>query len=216
VGFGGAASRATSARARWTEAIGRRRRRALASARSTTAGSAAPARASRAAAAIRASNPAVFGSRPAATCARASARIEASARSSCASGWGEVVTKLDRHVAGSLFPSMHAERGCGDETTGVGRTIVSACSGPGASARTAPARGRPVPGRAAEDLEANGAESWIAKAVRHHFAFETVWDTLDERHASRNTNARCDSRSASMGQWRRSTSGTSLKKWSRC
>jgi len=35
---------------------------------------------------------------------------------------------------------------------------------------------------AAEDLEANGAESWIAKAVRHHFAFETVWDTLDERH----------------------------------
>ena len=30
-----------------------------------------------------------------------------------------------------------------------------------------------------------------------------------------NGNARCDSRSASMGQWPRSTSGTSLKKWSR-
>ncbi len=35
---------------------------------------------------------------------------------------------------------------------------------------------------AADDLEANGRESWIARAVRHHFAFEAVWDTLDERH----------------------------------
>ena len=35
---------------------------------------------------------------------------------------------------------------------------------------------------ASEDLEANGRESWIAGAIRHHLAYETAWNTLDERH----------------------------------
>lgn len=35
---------------------------------------------------------------------------------------------------------------------------------------------------AADDLRLNGRESWIAKAIRHRLAFETAWDTLDDRH----------------------------------
>jgi hypothetical protein len=35
---------------------------------------------------------------------------------------------------------------------------------------------------ASDDLQLNGRESWIAGAIRHHLAFETAWETLDERH----------------------------------
>jgi hypothetical protein len=35
---------------------------------------------------------------------------------------------------------------------------------------------------AVDDLRANGRESWIARAVRHRLAFDTAWNTLDERH----------------------------------
>ena len=35
---------------------------------------------------------------------------------------------------------------------------------------------------AAHCREANGRESWIAGAIRHHLAQETVWNTLDERY----------------------------------
>ena len=33
---------------------------------------------------------------------------------------------------------------------------------------------------AQDDLRANGAESWIAKGLIHHHAFQLAWDVLDE------------------------------------
>jgi hypothetical protein len=35
---------------------------------------------------------------------------------------------------------------------------------------------------AADELGSSGAESWIARAIRHRLAFDVVWATLDERH----------------------------------
>jgi len=35
---------------------------------------------------------------------------------------------------------------------------------------------------ALDDLQQNRAESWIFGAIRHQLAFDTAWDTLDERH----------------------------------
>jgi len=34
---------------------------------------------------------------------------------------------------------------------------------------------------AQEDLHRNGSDSWIARAVIHHQAFQLAWDVLDER-----------------------------------
>jgi len=35
---------------------------------------------------------------------------------------------------------------------------------------------------AADELRLKGGESWIAGAIRHRLAFDTAWETLDERH----------------------------------
>ena len=38
---------------------------------------------------------------------------------------------------------------------------------------------------ALEDLRQNGRESWIYGAIRHHLAFETAWEVLNEQDECR-------------------------------
>jgi len=38
---------------------------------------------------------------------------------------------------------------------------------------------------ALEDLRQNGGESWIYGAIRHHLAFETAWEVLNEQDECR-------------------------------